>query len=125
VPDPRHTAATATTSYNVDNNWYADSGATVHITSELDKLAVHDKYNGNEKVHTASGSGMAISHVGKYFIHTPTRRLQLRHILHVPKATKSLMSIHRFSLDNNVFFEIHPWFFFIKDRDTRSTLLRG
>jgi hypothetical protein len=23
---------------------------------------------------------------------------------------------------NNAFFEIHPWFFLIKDRDTRSTL---
>jgi hypothetical protein len=30
-----------------------------------------------------------------------------------------------FSLDNNIFFEIHPWFFLIKDRDTQSTLLRG
>jgi hypothetical protein len=72
-----------------------------------------------------SGAGMEISHIGKSFIHTPIRNLQLCNILHVPKATKNLMSIHRFALDNNVFFEIHPWFFLIKDRDTRSTLLRG
>jgi len=26
-----------------DTNWYADSGATDHITSELDKLTVRDK----------------------------------------------------------------------------------
>jgi hypothetical protein len=123
--DPRHNAATTTTSYNVDNNWYTDSGATDHITSELDKLVIREKYNGGEKVHTASGSGTTISHIGKSFIHTPTRKLQLSNILHVPKATKSLMPIHHFSLDNNVFFKIHPWFFFIKDRDTRNTLLKG
>jgi hypothetical protein len=52
-------------------NWYADSSVTDHITSELDKLAVRDKYHGTEKVHTANGAVMEISHVGKSFIHTP------------------------------------------------------
>jgi hypothetical protein len=89
----------------VDNDWYADSGTTDHITSELDKLAVHDKYNGTEKVHTASGAGMEISHTGNSFIHTSTCTLELCNVLHVRKATKNLMSIHRFALDNNIFFE--------------------
>jgi hypothetical protein len=31
-------------SYGVDTNWYIDSGTTDHITSELDKLTVKDKY---------------------------------------------------------------------------------
>jgi hypothetical protein len=44
VSDQRHTAAAATSSYTTDTNWYADSGATDQITSELDKLAVRDKY---------------------------------------------------------------------------------
>jgi hypothetical protein len=35
------------------------------------------------------------------------------------------MYVHRFMLDNNVFFDIHHWFFFSKDQNTRSTLLRG
>jgi hypothetical protein len=125
VPEQKHTAAIATTSYAVDADWYADSGATDHITSELDKLAVRDKYNDTEKAHTASGAGMKISSTGKSFIHTPYRKLELCNVLHVPKATKNLLSIHHFSLDNNVFFEIHPWFFLIKDWDTRSILLRG
>jgi hypothetical protein len=29
-------------SFDVDNNWYTDSGATDHITSDLDKLTMHD-----------------------------------------------------------------------------------
>jgi hypothetical protein len=51
--------ATAT-SYGVDSNWYANSGATDHITGELDKLVVRGTYNGNEQVYTASGLGMHI-----------------------------------------------------------------
>jgi hypothetical protein len=119
-PNPRHKVAAATTSYTVDNNWYANSGATNHITSELDKLAVRDKYTGTEKVHTTSGAGIEISDTSKYFIHTPSHTLELCNILHVSKATKNLMSIHPFTLDNNVFFE-----FTIGSLHTRSTLLKG
>jgi hypothetical protein len=99
-------------------------GAADHIMSELDKLAICDKYNGAEKVHTTSGVGMKISHTGKSFIHTPSHKLELCNVLYVPKATKNLMFIHHFTLDNNVFLEIHPWFFLIKDWDTRSILFR-
>jgi hypothetical protein len=33
-------ANAAATSYNVDTDWYIDTGATDHITSELDKLTM-------------------------------------------------------------------------------------
>jgi hypothetical protein len=36
------------TSYGVDTNWYMDTGATDHITGELEKLTIHDKYTSNE-----------------------------------------------------------------------------
>jgi hypothetical protein len=111
VLEPRHTATAVTTSYTVDMNWHVDSRAIDHIMSELDKLAIQDKYNGTEKVHMVSGSGMEISHTGKSFIHTLSRKLKLCNILHVPKATKNILYIHCFALDNNIFFEIHPWFF--------------
>ncbi|XP_021314573.1 trihydrophobin-like [Sorghum bicolor] len=54
---PKKSASAATTSYGVDTNWYMDTGATDHITSELDQLTIRDRYNGNDHVHTASGSG--------------------------------------------------------------------
>ena len=37
VPDERHVAAAAS-SYNVDTNWYTDTGSTDHITSELENF---------------------------------------------------------------------------------------
>jgi hypothetical protein len=51
-------------SYGVDTNWYTDTGASDHVTSELDKLSTKDKYMGKEKIQMASGSGMRIDHVG-------------------------------------------------------------
>jgi hypothetical protein len=57
-------------SYTVDNTWYTDTGATDHITGELEKLAVREKYNGGDEIHTASGAGMNIRHIGHSTIRT-------------------------------------------------------
>lgn len=46
-----------TGSYNVDTNWYIDSGANDHLTSDLDRLTVHDRYTGKDSVQVANGAG--------------------------------------------------------------------
>jgi hypothetical protein len=50
--------------YGVDTNWYQDSGATHHITSELNNPTFRDTYKGSDRVNTANGQGMHISHIG-------------------------------------------------------------
>jgi hypothetical protein len=124
VPEER-TAATASGSNGHDTNWYTNSRATNHIASDLEKLAVRDKYIGNDQIHTTSGTGMNINHIGHSTIHTPCRQLQMNKILHVPQVSKNLISVHHISSDNNVFLAFHPCFFCIKDLDTRSILLKG
>jgi hypothetical protein len=57
-------------SYQVDTNWYPDLGATHHITGELSKLSTHNKYKGQDLVHTADSSGMEISHIGPSILRT-------------------------------------------------------
>jgi histone deacetylase 1/2 len=111
--------------YGVDTNWYADSGATNHITSELDKMTVRDKYSGNEQVHNASGKGMSISNIGHTVFHTPSSKLYLNNILHVPSSAKSLVSVHKLAKDNNAFLEFHPNFFLVKDQETKRILHHG
>jgi hypothetical protein len=123
VPDQRLAAAAAPST--TDPSWYTDTGATDHITGELDKLAVYDRYNGTDQIHTASGAGMNIRHIGYSSIHTPGRNLHLHKILHVPQTSKNLVSVHRLTTDNNVFIEFHPNFFLIKDQATKQVLLRG
>jgi hypothetical protein len=81
-------AGSASTSYGVDPNWYIDSGTTDHITRDLEKLSMRERYNGHDQVHTASGAGMHISHIGHSNYHTPLRNFCLKNILHIPKASK-------------------------------------
>jgi hypothetical protein len=100
-----------------------DIGATDHVTGELEKLAVHDKYHGSEQVHAANGIGMEIANVGHSFLHSPN--LHLRNILHVPQAHKNLCSINHLAGDNNVFLEFHPHYFLIKEQVSKRTLHIG
>jgi histone deacetylase 1/2 len=102
-----------------------DTGATDHITGELEKLTTCEKYQGGDQVHTASGSGMEIQYVGHGTLYSPTRNLHPNNILHVPSANKDLLSVHRVASDNNVFFEFHPDHFCVKDQETRRVLLTG
>jgi hypothetical protein len=102
-----------------------DSGATDHITGELEKLAVRNKYQGGDQIHTTSGSGMNISYIGHTIFCTPKHSILLKDILYVPRSNKNLVSIHRLTSDNSIFIELHPTFFLINDRKTRTILLRG
>jgi hypothetical protein len=76
----------------VDSNWYADFGATDHVTGDLDKLAVRDMYNDNDQIYMTSGTGMCIMHIDHSIIRTLHRDLSLSNILHVPQASKNLAS---------------------------------
>jgi hypothetical protein len=110
---------------HVDTNWYVDSGATDHITTQLNKMHTRDTYKGRDQVHDASGSGMTTAHVGHSLLHTPHHPLHLRNILRVPSASKNLLSAHKIALHNDAFIEFHPSFFLIKDQATKRTLFRG
>ena len=47
-----------------DPNWFPDSGATNHITSDLSHLAIGAPYQGSEKVQIGYGAGLSIIHIG-------------------------------------------------------------
>jgi hypothetical protein len=125
VPEQKTVAHAATGSYNIDPNWYADSGATYHITGELENLAIRNKYQGGDQIHMASGVGMDISHIGHNTVYTPHRPIYLNNILYVPRTRKNLVSVHCLTSDNSISIEFHPLFFFIKDLKTKNILLKG
>jgi hypothetical protein len=68
---------------------------------------------------------MNIANIGHSVLHTPDSSIQLRNILHVPDASKSLLSAHQLTLDNHTFMEIHPFFFLIKDQATKQIVFKG
>jgi histone deacetylase 1/2 len=89
-----------------------DTGATDHITNDLDRLHIRERYNGNEQVHVGNGAGLHISHNGHGTINANAKSLHLRNALHVPQITKNLLSASKLTQDNDVFLEIHPSHFF-------------
>ena len=102
------------------------SGDGDHLTSDLDRLAVHERYGGKDKVHAANGAGMSISHIGHSTISgSSSKPLYLRNILHVPHVNKHLLSVHKLVSDNDTFTEFHPHFFSLKDRATKAVLLQS
>ena len=123
--DAKSASAATTSSYGIDTNWYSDSSSTDHITGDLEKLSMRDKYHGGDQIHTANGSGMEIDQMGHSFVRTPNTDLVLKNVLYVPQASKNLVSVHKLAHDNDAFFEFHPSYFLIKDQTTKKVLHRG
>jgi histone deacetylase 1/2 len=99
--------------------------ATDHLTNNLDKLTMQERYHGKDHVQTANGTGMRITHIGQSIIPTSSHPLYLKNILHVPYVTRNLLSVKRFTSDNNVFFEFHPWYFLLRIRIRGRIFLEG
>jgi hypothetical protein len=55
-------------------------------------------------------TGMSISHIGNSILRIPHGSFDLNNILHVPNASKIILS-HKFTLDNHVFIKFHHFFF--------------
>uniref|UniRef100_A0ACD5V3W7 Uncharacterized protein n=1 Tax=Avena sativa TaxID=4498 RepID=A0ACD5V3W7_AVESA len=83
---PSANVAGTSSGYQVDPNWYSDTGATDHITSDLDRLSFRERYNGNDNVQVGNGADLHIAHIGQSSINTSAKSLALRNVLHVPRT---------------------------------------
>jgi hypothetical protein len=115
----------ATTSTGKDKNWLLDSAASHNITGDLSNLSIHSEYDGTDEVILGDGSGLAVSHIGSLALYSPSRTFTLCDTLYVPNLCKNLISVHHLTKQNNVFVELHPFHFFVKDTTTGAILLRG
>jgi hypothetical protein len=92
---PEKFASSVITSYGIDTNWYSDTGARDHITGELEKLTMKEKYHGGDQVHVANGSSTKIDQIGRSIVCTPNTDMFLNDVLYVPQASKNLLSVHK------------------------------
>ena len=107
-----------------DASWFLDSGATHHVAATSDSMTTKSKYSGNGKLALGDGSHLPITHIGNF--HLPTSRsLSLRNILLVPSITKNLISISKFTLENNVIMEFDSTCCYSKDKQSKAVLLQG
>jgi hypothetical protein len=58
-------------------------------------------------------------------IETPTGKILLNNILHVPDASKNLLSVNRIAFDNHAYVDFWSKFFLIKDQVTKKVVHRG
>lgn len=114
----------AVSQYN-PNQWILDSGATHHLTSDLNNLALHQPYHGGEEVSIADGSGLPITHMGSASLSTPSKSLILNDILCVPHVNKNLLSVYRLCNANAVSVAFFPSYFQVMDLKTGVRLLQG
>jgi GAG-pre-integrase domain len=105
--------------------WILDSGATTHVTPDINCLTSYQSYPGSDKVFISNGSGLCISHTGTSSIPINGEALVLNNILCVTQLTKNLLSISQLTKDNLVTVEFTPHSCFVKDQATQTILLHG
>ena len=126
--NPTPQANVATTNeilHPIANTWYPDSGASYHVTSNINNIQNQAAYTGQDQLYIGNGQGMEILSTGNSVLSSQHKSFALNNIHYVPAITKNLLSVHKFTLDNNVFIEFHPFFCLVKDNKTGHVLLKG
>ncbi|KAG8497686.1 hypothetical protein CXB51_007144 [Gossypium anomalum] len=108
-----------------DNAWYPDSGATHHLTHSASSVGESTTYNSLGKVYVGNGNALPVLSTSQSSLLTRTRPLYMRSLLFVPGITKNLLSVSKFTKDNQVIFEFLPQQCQVRDLKTREVLLRG
>ena len=103
--------------------WFPNTGGNHHVMPDLASMTSSKPYLGNDHLHVGDGWGLVISNITHSKIHSPKCTFTLSNILHVLDIKKPLLSIQKFCLENNVFFEFHSFLFYVKDHMTKKVLL--
>lgn len=89
------------------------------MTNSTNGMTSFTPYSSKDSVIIANGIGLPISHLGQSSFSHDGHSFQLNNVLCVSSIHKSLLSIRRFSLDNNCFFELDGFSFRAKDNNTK------
>ncbi|KAE8696161.1 hypothetical protein F3Y22_tig00110676pilonHSYRG00146 [Hibiscus syriacus] len=108
-----------------DNAWYPDSGATHHITKDLNNLQIRDTHPGTGSVIVGNGNSLPIQCTSQSHFCVNSNKFHLNKLLYVPNITKNLLSVSKFTQDNQVLLEFYPNFCQVRDLQSRKVLLKG
>jgi Reverse transcriptase (RNA-dependent DNA polymerase)/GAG-pre-integrase domain/gag-polypeptide of LTR copia-type len=118
-------ALLAAPSASASAGWYLDSGATHHVTADINNLSSFLPYNGTDQLQVGNGMTLSICNLGSGLLQTATRPLFLNHVLHVPAIRKNLISLSKLILDNDILIEFQFSTCIIKDRLTKIPILHA
>uniref|UniRef100_A0A803QD60 Integrase catalytic domain-containing protein n=1 Tax=Cannabis sativa TaxID=3483 RepID=A0A803QD60_CANSA len=121
-----HSAFVAAPELLESETWFADSGASNHITSDSASMTQKQEYGGKEKVTVGNGTQLSISHLSNGILYTDSgQQLVLKEMLLVPEIAKNLLSVSKLTHDNNVLMEFYSDCCVVKDKLTKKVLLQG
>lgn len=69
--------------------WLLDSGASHHVTANLNNLSLHAPYDGIEELVVGDGKGLRFTHFGSGSLSS----LKLNNVLVVPFMSRNIISI--------------------------------
>ncbi|CAJ2673543.1 unnamed protein product [Trifolium pratense] len=102
-----------------DDQWYMDSGATSHMTDNRGNLTSY--FNMSNNITVGNGHHIPVISCGHASL---PNSLTLNNVLHAPKLIKNLVSVRKFTIDNDVSVEFDPFGFSVKDFQTGTLLMR-
>lgn len=103
-----------------NHDWYADSGATTHVTSSPNHLQQSEPYSGTDQVLVGNGEFLPITHTGSTVLPSTSGMLPLKDILVCPDIAKSLVSVSKLTKDYPCSFEFDCDGVRVNDKATRS-----
>lgn len=96
-------------SVKLESHAWLDNSSASHYLTPYNSYLQNAKCNlGSNKVYVGSAQTLTIKAIGLVYFHymyAPHKFLLLSYVLHVPTITRNLLSISKFSMDNNVIFE--------------------
>ena len=107
-----------------DSNWYMDTDATNHMTSSSGTLSPYISMSSKNNIIIGSGDRIPIHGHGHTSFSPPKPSSHSQKCPLCPKLIKNLISVRRFTVDNNVSIEFDPFGFSVKDLWTWMPLIR-
>jgi len=108
------------------SEWYADYGAGSHMTADPGNLSTISPPSSltPSSIIVGNGALLPVTATGSHIFSSPHRNLVLNNVLVSPNIIKNLISIRRFTTDNNCSIEFDPFGLSVKDLQTRNVIAR-
>ncbi|KAE8719380.1 hypothetical protein F3Y22_tig00109971pilonHSYRG00141 [Hibiscus syriacus] len=99
-------STSANASSTEQDQWIIDSGATHHVSPDVDVVTHKTGCSGPGKLVVGDGVSLSVGLVRSKIMKYASRILLVNDLLHVPGITQNLLSVSKFARDNNVVFEL-------------------
>ncbi|KAM2458406.1 hypothetical protein ACFX1W_007200 [Malus domestica] len=102
-----------------------DTGATHHMTGDINDLEMIVPFEGDQKITVGNGECLLVKNTGSNSLYTQSKILYLASVLHVPTLAASLLFVYTLCKDNNCCVILDEYGFLVQDKATKAILMRG